>query len=221
MLAALWTVSAIAVLLSYLIPLVGPYPPWSRDGKLGEWFWVDQEGNFPTWWSGSVLVTAGVLHLAATWIARRTRARAVLAWAVLATLALMMSLDEVAQLHEYGNTRLGAAGATLFLSYPWLVFGIPLGVAAIAVVVVSAIRLPRVTRVLEVVAIGLFFLGAVGLEAVGDAVLSRGLGASVLEVVQHLEEGVEMLGSSLMVVAPLAALNVCVGDGRLAVVMRG
>lgn len=210
-LAVLVVISLALVATSYLLPSLG-HPIYAHDGAIGGWFNVDTEGNVPSWWSTMLLGGAGIGHLWGAWVARATRSRGVVAWVIVALLLLAMSLDEAASLHETLEELRGLIAVPVDFEYFWLVIGIPLALAILAVVVVSGLQMPL--RSLVVLVLGFLFLfgGAVGVEMVGSGQAARGSGAQVT-VSYHREEALEMTGASLIAVAPLAGLVLPVGGG--------
>ncbi len=92
-------------------------------------FYVDLESSVPTWYSSvALLLAAGLCALIARHhtVARRAYRRH---WTALAALFVLLSLDEIAMLHEYPIDPLrDALGTTGPLYYAWV---IP-GVAAVA-----------------------------------------------------------------------------------------
>jgi hypothetical protein len=134
--------------------------------KLGLQYWhisifdLDEEASFGTWFSAVILLYAGQL----LW--RHARARRALEdtwagwWFVLAVGFHVLSVDEVAGMHEYLNT--------LFKSMPWTTWG-----AAVSLLVALA-YLPFLwhhrwrTSLLFVLAGAIYLGGAVGVERATD-----------------------------------------------------
>lgn len=212
-LIALVAVSLGLAALSYVTPTFGGgHPIYARDGEIGNYVNVDEEANLPTWWGTLLLAGGGLAYLGGAWVARATRARGTVAWTLVGVLLLAMSLDEATQLHE-NLARLEGLITTPFANdYAWLMIGIPLALAAVAIVLVSGVRLPL--RTLGVLLLGfvVFFAGAVGLEAVQSVDVST-LPEARAAVRYHQEEVLEMVGACLIAVAPLAGLLAGRGPG--------
>lgn len=172
--------------------------------------YVSEEANLPAWWTGLLLVGAAGLHLQAGILARRSGSRGAVSWWLLAALLAMLSLDEIAGLHERLQELVLTLTDTSFAA-AWVVLGIPIAIAGTVVTLVLARRLPRRSTLLAVGGIGLLLASAVGLEAVGgliladQPILSRGSDLGYL-LVMHLEEFGEMAGAALAACSPLAAL---------------
>ncbi|GIG27483.1 hypothetical protein Cma02nite_00830 [Cellulomonas marina] len=168
----------------------------------------DREGNLWSWYSVTLLlalaVALGVGALQRT--GRRRRA-----YLVLTGVAVFLSADEGAQLHEtlslVGNFVLGSGGPT----FAWVLPGALLAAAvAVGLVVVARDVEPRLR--LRLVLAGLVFLtGALGVESVGGSfaeglVMGQDVPPSPYYVLVALEETLELLGASLALWAALHAV---------------
>ena len=116
-------------------------------------------------------------------------------WYVLAVGFLLMSIDEVAGVHESINS---------VIEITW---AIPAGIAALVmglVFVPFLLELPRRTGILFVLAGGIYLAGAAGIEIIGNSMslqaLRDTLGYKMLTLV---EEGFEMFGVVLFIYALL------------------
>ncbi len=202
--------SGALVALSLFLPVLVDHELTRDRGDLRLFTYVNDEANLPTWWTVTLLVSAAVLHVQAGVLARRCGAPGAAAWWVLASLLALLALDELTALHE----RLDVWGLALTeagFAFPWLVVGAPIAIGMIAVAVVAGRHLPRRTTMLSLGGIGLLFLSAVGLEAVGGILLGEQegqyQGASLgYTLVMHAEEFGEMAGAALAMCGPLAAL---------------
>jgi hypothetical protein len=200
------------VVTSYFMPRLGRDPIFAPDGAIGNWFNVDEENNLPTWWGTTLLASAALAHLWAGWVARRTAARGSLPFTIVAVVLLAMSIDEASQLHESLDLLEGTVSVPYEFNYFWLVFGIPLAVGVLIVALLAGLRLPRLSLTFLLLGFLVFFLGAVGVEVLGADVLDQGQGGTQAEVdTYHVEEALEMLGASLLVIAPLAGMIVTPG----------
>lgn len=204
------------VLLSYAVPRIGSGPLFSEwDGAIGLFFNVDAESNLPAWWSSLVLGSAAILYAGAGWLARRRGAGLVLPWVVIGAILAAMSIDESAQVHENLGTLVGSV--PVGLHFTWLVIGAPLAVGLIVAVGLLGMRLPHRVRIAALVGFGVFFAGAVGLEFVGgyvdDHALEGPAGLNVYAVSVHLEELLELIGGSILLVSPLRAVLLRKQDG--------
>jgi len=224
-LVVLLAVSGALVALSLFLPVLIDHELTRDRGDLRVFTYVGNEANLPTWWTVTLLVGAAVLHVQAGGLARRCGARGAAAWWVLASLLALLALDELTALHE----RLDVWGVALTdagFAFPWLVLGAPVAIAIIAVAVVAGRHLPRRSTLLSLGGIGLLFLSAVGLEAVGGLLLGDQQGEYQGEslpytLLMHLEEFGEMAGAALAVCGPLAALRIRRSGGEFALELDG
>jgi len=165
--------------------------PW----LLIQLFDVDQENNFPTWFSSFLLLTSAAL----LWLCGRHKRSVQDAWArhwtALALGFMLLSLDEVAGVHETINSvivmtwAIPAAFAVLVLGLAFLPF---------------LLALPRPTRVLFVVAGAMYVAGGAGLEIVGNDMVSQGLRDTLRYKMTTLaEESLEIFGVILFLHALL------------------
>lgn len=195
--------------------------PWWRS-----FFEVNHETNLAAWWSSGLLLL-GAIGFAVVGLVRRSlradRPLVLLAWLTPSALLAAMSLDEFTQIHE----RLGEVWEALpftpenpLRAFQGLILGVPIAVAVIALLVLVALKLPRRTRALTVVGIVVFFVGAIGLEAV-PLVFNIARASWVYHAVTHMEELTEMIGSSLLIVAPWAHLHLRRAPGSLLVTTDG
>ncbi len=164
--------------------------PW----LLRQLFDLDEENNLPTWYSGFLLLVVSVF----LWLCgRRKRADAdpwFGQWYALAVGFLLLSVDEVAGVHETINSITETSWA------------IPGGILALMIglgFTPFLISLPRRTAGLFVLAGGIYLVGAVGIEIFGtDAGDTLEYSMATL-----LEEGLEMLGVILFLHALLAYMR--------------
>jgi hypothetical protein len=178
-----FTLAAFMLLLVHAVLTVYHYQvaeiewiPWRQ------LFDVDAENNLPTWFSGLLLgVTAFWVWLQAD--AKRAGAdRWALHWRVLAIVFFVMSLDEVAGLHETVNTMSDVTWA------------IPGGILALLIGLSYfpfLWSLPKATRNAFVLAGCLFVGGSVGVEMIGAPMVEDAMPYNLVTVV---EEGMEMGG---------------------------
>ena len=164
--------------------------PW----LLRQLFDLDEENNLPTWYSGFLLLVASVF----LWLCARSK-RAdgdpwFGQWYALATGFLLLSIDEVAGLHETINS---------IIEISW---AIPAGVLAVMIGLGFApflISLPRRTARLFLLSGAVYLTGAVGIEITGIE-----LGDTLSYAMATLaEEGLEMFGVLLFLHALLAYMR--------------
>jgi xanthine/uracil permease len=168
---------------------------------------IGGEANLPTWWNASLLFTVCVTALIAAFLpptAAESRAghRARRgAWLVVAAAGAYLSLDETAGLHERLAKPVRSSGIDL-PTYAWLLPGVALAAVGCLVLVKAARRLPpRIARRLGV-ALGCYFAGAIGMEAVNGLFSDRWLDLPLLFAAgTTLEESLEMVACILAITA--------------------
>ncbi len=152
--------------------------PW----LLRQLFDVDEEDALPTWFSTiQLLIVSAILWYCAR-LERAGADRWAVYWYVLSVGFLLMSIDEVAGIHETLNT---------VIESHWAVGG---GILALVIglcFVPFLLRLPRRTALLFVVAGVAYIAGAVGIEILGQPMDADTLEYNLLTLV---EEGLEMFG---------------------------
>lgn len=134
-------------------------------------------------------------------------------WSLIAGLFVLIALDETLALHEMTmgplRARLHADG---LLYFTWVVPGA--GVVLIVTLLLArmVLGLPAPIRKLAIVSAASFIGGALGLEMIGGAYADRYGGNTLGYVVCFtIEEGLEMLGSSLFIYTTLRYLREYLG----------
>ncbi|MCG8583936.1 MAG: hypothetical protein MI757_04400 [Pirellulales bacterium] len=180
-------------------------------------FYLDYESNVPTCYSSAALMFAAILTATIAWAMCATRAPYRVHWCVLALLRAMMSIDEVAMLHEYPIYPLRKTfNAGGFLYYTWVV-------PAIVFVTLLGFaywqflwHLPASTRRQFIIAACLYFGGAIGVEMLSgvraDVYGEDNMGYALITTV---EEVLEMLGVVVLIAALAAYLPSAAGSIRI------
>ncbi len=172
-------------------------------------FYVDREGNVPSWYSSlALLLCACLLGL----IARDEHERGgghTRRWTGLAAIFVLLALDEAVSLHELTISPLRTAlGATGLLYWSWIVVGAAFALAVLVAYVPLLRALPRQTAVRFVAAGAVFVGGAIGMEALGGPHMEQhGTTTPLAAVFVTAEETLEMLGVVLFARALLLHLG--------------
>lgn len=156
---------------------------------------LDGEKNFGSWFAILLLATGGLLAGTTGWqtvVRHRTLA---LGWALLGLVMLAMSAEELLALHESTvavlRSRLDASG---FLTFTWVILGIPLAALVFAGGWPMLRRLPAAIKSQMIMAAAIFVLGSIGLEMIGGKLTSIGLGKSMAYALSTgIEESLELL----------------------------
>jgi hypothetical protein len=204
-------------------------------------FDVGEERSIPTWFESVLFLLCSILLAVVTVATRQRNDRYSLHWGILSIILLLLSLDEVASIHEaigaqaelllHNITGLTPGGAIKFF---WVVPG----AVFVFVVLLAYLRflanLPQTTRRLFLFAGALFVLGALGLEMLTAQVVSssgsianwiesasggivgRESASAIPTILKGLqtsvEEMFEMLGLTAFVYALLAYISSYVED---------
>src|SRR5215204_4703976 len=173
----------IAVMLITLAGLAARFAMymWGQEGYLEALriFDVGEERSIPTWFESIQFLLCSIL-LAVVAVAKKQRNdRYILHWSVLSIILLLLSLDEVASIHEaigqlsehllHNTTGFTPSGAITFF---WVVPG----AVFVFIVLLAYLRfladLPQSTRRLFLLAGAVFVLGALGFEMLSAQVSS-------------------------------------------------
>ena len=154
-------------------------------------FDLDTEESFGTWFSAVLLLIAGRLLWLQRGALRQRGERRVLGWTVLAVGFHVLSVDEVAGVHEYLNHMLKSHDAGI----RWTAIGGPLAAVVGLAFVPWLLRLPARTRALFIVGGVLYLGGAVLVERWTDVYEDWGkLYTYEYHLWIALEEWLEMVG---------------------------
>lgn len=169
-----------------------------------DYFSLSEEANVPTWYSSVLLLSCALVlaFIAAAKVHEHARFRA--HWIVLALIFVYMSIDELAQIHEWLNEIAALRGHHGVLYFAWVV---PAGILVVVFAlgyVRFLLALPRRTRLLVALAGVVYVGGAIGVELVlGKWADLHGEDNLTYAWIDALEETMEMAGSSLFLYALL------------------
>lgn len=170
--------------------------------------YVDYEANLPTWYSSIALLMASfVLCLIA--LSKRSQAdRFTFHWFFLSGLFFLLSVDEVATIHECAiepmRRLIDAQGV---LHYAWVIPGGVFVLIVGAIMLRFLIALPARTRNLFLTAGAVFVGGAIGIEMISAYhAYSHGEKNLLYSLIITFEEAMEMLGVIIFIHASLEYL---------------
>lgn len=185
LLMGLWFVAVALVSIHILLNLIH-YVVTDLPWLLRQIFDVDEEDSFPTWFSAFLLLLTSV----SLWVngAAETSTDPILAerWRVLGVGFLLLSVDEIAGMHETLNT---------LIDISWTV---PAGILALAVglyFVPFLLKIERRYAIRFVIAGAIYLGGALGVEVLTDPYLENDeLNTLAYNMWTAVEEAMEMTG---------------------------
>ena len=215
-LSAKWVTRGIAILVAFLAAAHSAVfiakkafalEPSEMHGLMG-FFDMGSEANLPTFCSAAMLMfSAMLLALIASGSSAESK-RMRLGWWILAAGFFLLSLDEVAQLHEgvVGELILNIDLFSGLPFYGWFLIYLPL-LAVLTVVYLPFLKkLPRQTAVRFVLAGAVYLGGAIGVETF-EGFIAKSMGDSanfgILAISRLIEETAEMAGVLLFIRALL------------------
>ncbi len=163
--------------------------------ELSNRFDLNDEASVPQWFSQALFLAIAGLSLVAAWGAANKKGYRL--WLAIAVIALIMSIDDVATLHEFvlqslHNTFFLDTDPTL-IENAWLLLLPFILAGALWLFVVMLRTLPRDTMALLVAGGVIFIFGAVVVDSFANTVPSRDfMNQGVLGA---LEGGLQLLGS--------------------------
>ena len=174
-------------------------------------FDFEYDNNLTTWYSSVTLLICSLLLAIIAIAKKRTSDRYSRHWQILAIIFAIMSLDEVAMLHERAGNLidiLSPVEYTGWLNYQWVLLGIPL-TAVIAIAYLRfMLHLPARTRNLFFLAGALFVGGALGLEILSGHQASLDTSSEFLyKLYMTVEELWEKLGVLVFIHALLTYIE--------------
>jgi hypothetical protein len=171
-------------------------------------FYVDSEGNIPTFFSSILLLLASLLLWFITVLKKSSRDSYRRHWAILASILFFMAVDEAVGLHEMLN-RVGWAVTGQrkggIFHYGWVMFGMAMVMAVALSYLKFFFSLPARTRMEFFTAAAVFVGGAIGVEVLEGyySASHDGEGNFQFSMFATVEEGLEMAGVIVLINALL------------------
>ena len=161
-------------------------------------FYVDTEGNIPTYFSMLLILSAALLLAVITFLNGKQRTPYVSKWAILSFGFLFMAYDEAFQVHERlvspVRTLLGDGNLGIFY-FAWVIPGIALVLVLALFFLRFLLHLPATTRLRFMMAATLYIGGAIGVELIGGRYAElHGFQKFTYSMIATFEEGLEMAG---------------------------
>jgi hypothetical protein len=164
-------------------------------------FYLDKEGNIPTFFNALLLViSAQLLALISAWkFSVRDKFRYF--WSGLALIFLFLALDESSSLHETLikplQTDFGSEG---FLRFSWVVAGAAAVILFALVYLYFFLHLERKFKFLFFMSIAVYIGGVIGGEMISGYVASNfQIKSFIYGVTASIEESLELIGCSLLI----------------------
>ncbi len=193
---------------------------YSEISHIGSIFDFEYDSNLTTWYSSITLLACSLLLAIIAIAKKQDQDSYSFHWKMLAIIFAVMSLDEVAMLHERAGNLidiLSPVEYTGWLNYQWVLLGIPL-TAIIAIAYLRFIvHLPTKTRNLFILAGALFVGGALGLEILAGYQESLNTSSDFLyELFTTIEELWEKLGVLVFIHALLTYIEKYISTVQIA-----
>ncbi len=189
-----------------------------RFGGLVRVFDVNAEDSIPNWYSAVALaVSAALLAAIAATLRARKQPRDLASWTALAGLFILLSLDEIAGLHEGIGGHIHGISREGWFHHVWVV------PALVMLPIVGGTFIPFLSRMAarrrnQIVLAGLIFVGgAVVMESVGGKIFAAAGKQLTLNYIIsfHIEEFMEMFGIVLFNAALIEELAELLGPDGL------
>lgn len=223
---ALVIVLGVTALALVVIGAAVPNQPWfpalaDPDSQVRLFFDPTSEANLWTWFNVVLLAAAAAAHAVTGWLRRRA-GEAAAGWFVVAAFLAVLSLDDLASLHERLDAvgrALGAGEGALRAAWvvPALAVAAPFGIAVWRV----ARRALWTVRSLLLTGMGLFLGAALGLELVAFAVLDLVGSGPLYAGLSYLEELLEAWGVVLVLAAAPASWTLRTRGDDVVLGLRG
>jgi hypothetical protein len=178
-------------------------------------FYLDAEGNIPSYWNALLLFIPSVLlGIIGAWkysIKDKFRFH----WFGLAFIFLLLSFDEAAVLHERLIKPMRAiAGAQGLFYFTWVIPGL-IGVALFGLLyLIFFLHLDKKFKILFLLSLGVYIGGVIGGEMLsGYFAANLGQKNFTYAVITSLEESIEMIGCSLIIYSLLEYIKHYLPEG--------
>ena len=192
----LWLAAAVIVALSLAQDLLISLAPETGFEERIYRFDLDTEASLPTWFSACLLLAAALSLLFIAVQVNRQQRRKAIPWFLLSVIFLVLSLDEVAMLHEwlsaYLSARMDNSGVFYFA---WTLPALVVCVAGLICFVPFILSFKGLDRVILIASAVVFLSGAIGMEMLGGAeAQAAGIDTLHYRLFVTVEEGLEYAG---------------------------
>ena len=183
-------------------------------------FYVDTEGNVPTFFSAALLLCASLLLALISSLRKKSGDSRWRQWTILAFALLYMAIDDASAVHELlgplAKWLIGHQNAKGILTYAWVIFAIPFVLVFALSYLKFFFSLPAQTQRQFFAAAATFLSGGLCIDAVeGYFVGTYGPGTLQQSILVTVEEGLEMAGVIILINALLTYMHSYHGELRL------
>ncbi|MBE9062095.1 hypothetical protein [cf. Phormidesmis sp. LEGE 11477] len=183
---------------------------------------MGSESSLPTWYAASILLLSAILLSLIARAKQRQHDTYAKHWTVLSLIFYVLSIDEIAKIHERMGAVVGQNIAQWLVSdleslaptqrevfnYAWVIVAIPLLILFFLAYLRFVTRLPPQVRTLFIMAAIIFLSGAVGLETLsGYQHYLNGDQTWTYTLLTTLEEALEKIGTVVFIHALLLYIS--------------
>jgi hypothetical protein len=167
--------------------------------SLWEKFNLDAEGNFVTWFKSILLFLSAIATALIAQNKRDSQAKFIWHWQVLAWAFTLMSIDEIARIHEGLTSPLRhTLHSSGFLYYAWIIPAAAIVIAFCILMLRFFLHLPQRFQIGLASGAFVYVLGALGLESLGGYAVSTNAQPVLIPILVTLEECSQMIGSIIL-----------------------
>lgn len=180
-------------------------------------FYMDAEGNVPTYANALLLFVASLLLLAITMWKNSVKDKFRFHWLGLSLIFLSLSFDEMTVLHEQLIKPMRAiAGAEGFFYFAWVIPGL-IAMALFGILYLFFfLHLDKKFKWLFFISLGIYIGGVIGGEMLsGYYAASLGQKNITYATVASLEESIEMIGCSFIIYSLLEYIKHYLPEGMI------
>jgi hypothetical protein len=197
------TISAVSKTIEYLAG-------WEETPEFVRLFYVAEEANITTWYASFLLTFSAILLALISISGKEGSDPPTLRWKILSIIFVIMSIDEVASIHEMATSPVRSLLNTSgIFRYAWVIIAIPIVLIVVAYYFRFVQDLPQDTRILIVIAGGIFVFAAVGLEMMEGLVytLATRNWVVISGILTIVEEFLENVGIVIFIMALLSYMK--------------
>ena len=174
-------------------------------------FSLGRDSAIPTWYSSVTLLICSLLLWTISWAKQKKHEPYIFHWRLLSGIFLVMSIDEVATIHEWIGKKIILIPRSVksqfggFIHYDWVIVGLFFAFCVLLFYLRFIFDLPRKTKFLFLLSGFIFISGALGVEMLVARIHFLSGTAETLEymLLTTLEELFEMLGIATFIYALL------------------